>query len=62
MTWILILVAYTSMNFRAGIALTNVPGFVSEAQCKAAGDAASRLVRASVKELSYVCVQQGVPK
>lgn len=59
MTWILIL--YVS-NSEAR-ALTNIPGFQTEAQCIAAGrKAADEFGRAMFSSARYVCVEQATAK
>ena len=39
------------------VALTNVPGFKTEASCQAAGHAATPLVHDSKKEIRFVCLK-----
>jgi hypothetical protein len=59
MTWILILYIYAGAWSKGdSVALTNVPGFKSEAQCEQAGEQAMSLVNNSYKAAKYVCVEQ----
>lgn len=39
-------------------AATNVPGFISEQECNAAGNQASALVAGTKKEVVFICVKQ----
>jgi hypothetical protein len=59
MTWVLILLVHVGpMGDGNSNSLTNVPGFRSQQECNAAGQAAKRLVSGTMKELEYVCVAQ----
>ena len=59
LTFALILFAHVGVMGQGNSnAITTLPGFTSEAECRAAGDAAKKLVSGTVKEISYVCVKQ----
>lgn len=59
MEWILILFLHAgAMSDHDSMAVTNVPGFKSEQECKNAGDASSRLVSRTFKEVRFVCVSR----
>jgi hypothetical protein len=59
MSWILVLYIFAG-TFAKGdsVSLVQVPGFTSEAECKAAGAASAPLVASSVKDLRFVCLSQ----
>lgn len=58
-TWILILFVHAGMmSDKDSMALTNVPGFKTEATCQAAGKAAEALTKATTKATRFVCVKQ----
>ncbi|KQW02230.1 hypothetical protein [Rhizobacter sp. Root1221] len=59
MEFILVLYIYAGM-FAKGDSVTvqAVPGFTSEAACKAAGKAAEPLVAGSAKELRFICLKK----
>lgn len=58
MTWILVLYIYAGVFAKGdSVTMTSVPGFLSEADCAAAGTIATQLVRGSTKELRFVCVK-----
>ena len=42
-------------------ALTAVSGFVTEAECRAAGDAYAKLANGTTKQIRYTCVRQSRP-
>lgn len=59
MTWILILLVHVGMIGSGNSnAITNVPGFATEADCIAAGRQAKALVSGTVKALEFACVAQ----
>lgn len=59
MSWILVLFVHAGMlSEKDSMALTNVPGFKSEASCQAAGRAAEALTKATTKATRFVCVKQ----
>jgi hypothetical protein len=59
MSYVLVLFLYAG-SFSKGdsVAITNVPGFKSEASCVAAGKAAVVLVKNTLKEGRFVCLKQ----
>lgn len=59
-SWILILFVHAGVLSNAdSMALTNVPGFSTEAACQAAGKQSNSLVTKTTKEVKFVCVKQG---
>lgn len=40
------------------MAITNIPGFISAADCEAAGKAAKKLTEGTVKSTEYTCIAQ----
>lgn len=57
MDWVLILYIYAGALAQGdSVALTHVP-MASEQACRVAGDAAGGLVRATTKNVRYVCVR-----
>ena len=59
MTYILILfVTVGPISDMDSMALTNVPGFTSNVQCAAAGEAAVSEFSTGTKRASFVCVEQ----
>lgn len=57
--WVLIIFAHVGpMGDGNSNALTNVPGFKSEAACNAAGKKAESMASGSTKVIKFVCVQQ----
>jgi hypothetical protein len=60
MSWVLILFVHAGMlSDKDSMALTNVPGFATEAICQAAGKQAESLTKRTTKEVKFVCVKQG---
>lgn len=56
-TFVLILFFHVGMLGKTDSnASTTVPGFTSQATCAAAGEEAKKLVKGTVKEMSFVCV------
>jgi len=56
--WTLILFFHVGMLGKTDSnATTSVQGFSSVAVCQAAGEEAKKLVKGTVKEMSFVCVQ-----
>lgn len=39
------------------MALTSVPGFRTQAECKAAGDVAKKMATGTTKVIQYTCVE-----
>jgi hypothetical protein len=57
--WVLILYIYANALAKGdSVALTNVPGFKSQAGCVAAGKQADDLASLSFKTVKFICVQQ----
>ena len=57
--WVLILLVHVGPAGRTDSnSLASVPGFVSEAECQAAGKDAAKLVRMTVKDAAFVCVRR----
>lgn len=59
-TFILIIFAHVGiMGDGNSNALTNVPGFTTEAACVKAGNKVTTMSKGTVKEISFVCVSNG---
>ncbi len=59
MTWILVLFVHAGMlSDKDSMALTNVPGFKTEASCQAAGKASESLTKSTTKNVRFVCIKQ----
>ena len=59
MNWILIIFVHGSVLSNAdSIAITNVPGFKTEAACMAAGKKSEDLTKGTAKATRFVCVKQ----
>jgi hypothetical protein len=59
MSWILVLFVHAGMmSDKDSMAITNVPGFKTEAACLAAGRQSEALVKRTSKEVKFVCVKQ----
>ena len=59
MTWILVLFVHAGMlSDKDSMALTNVPGFKSEATCQAAGKSSEALAKGTTKNVRFVCIKQ----
>jgi hypothetical protein len=57
MEWVLILFIHASlMSSSDSVSLTNVP-MTTQAMCEAAGKAADKLVKGTLKEAKYICVR-----
>jgi hypothetical protein len=58
LSFILVLFLYAG-SFSKGdsVALTSVPGFATEAACMAAGDKSQALVKNTLKDARFICVQ-----
>lgn len=57
MEWVLILYIYAgAMASGDSVALTHIP-MATEQACRTAGDASNGLVRATTKNVRYVCVR-----
>lgn len=58
MSWILIVFIHAGMlSDKDSVAMTNVPGFKSEAACLAAGKQTEALVKRTTKEVKYICAK-----
>ena len=58
MMWVLILFAHAgALSNSDSMALTNVSGFKTQAQCQAAGDQAKRMNFGTTKVIKFVCVE-----
>ena len=59
MTWILVLFVHAgAMSNADSMALTNMPGFKTQASCMAAGEAAKSITSGTVKAAKFVCLKQ----
>ena len=59
MTWILVLFVHAGMlSDKDSMALSNVPGFKTEAACQAAGKSAEVLTKSTTKNTRWVCLKQ----
>jgi hypothetical protein len=59
MSWILILFVHAGViSDKDSMAITNVPGFKTEAACIASGKQSESLVKRTTKDVRYVCVKQ----
>ena len=59
MSWILVLFVHAGMlSDKDSMALTNIPGFKTEAACQAAGKSAEALTKSTTKNTRWVCVKQ----
>lgn len=59
MSYILILFIHAGMmSDKDSMAVTNVPGFKTEAACLAAGKQAEALVKRTTKEVKFICAKQ----
>lgn len=59
MEWILIALIYAGPLARGdSVALQALPGWSSQAQCQAAGKALEPLVKATAKDLRFVCIKR----
>lgn len=57
MTYVLILfMSIGMMSDKDSMALTNVPGFATQASCTMAGDTAIKAFYKGTKEAKYICV------
>lgn len=60
MTWVLIVMV--TINFgRGGGMIGGVPGFVSQDECKRAGETIKVALGSTLKDVQYVCVVQSKP-
>ena len=56
--FILVLFVYVGpMSDKDSVAITSIPGFKSEKECAAAGDASKPLVSATTKNLRFACLK-----
>lgn len=59
MSWILVIFVHASiLSDKDSMAITNVPGFKTEASCLAAGKKAKELTKGTTKDTEFVCVKQ----
>lgn len=59
MTWVLVLFVHAGMlSDKDSMALTNVPGFKTQAACEAAGKTAESLTKSTTKSTRFVCLKQ----
>ena len=59
MSWILVLFVHAGPLSNAdSMAITNVPGFKSEAACQVAGKTAESLTKGTTKNTRFVCLKQ----
>ena len=59
MSWILVIFVHAGiLSDKDSMALTNVPGFKTEASCQAAGKAAEALTKTTTKNTKWVCIKQ----
>jgi hypothetical protein len=60
MTYILVLFLHAGMlSDKDSMALTTVPGFKTESECQAAGNASKALGKGTTKDVKFVCLKQG---
>jgi hypothetical protein len=58
MIWTLILFAHAGiMSDKDSMALTTVPGFRTQQECRAAGEESKRLASSTTKVIKYTCVE-----
>jgi len=58
MIWTLILFAHAGiMSDKDSMALTNVTGFRTQAECRAAGEESKRMASSTTKVIKYTCVE-----
>jgi len=59
MSWILVVYIYAGIMAKGdSVALTNIPGFQSQAECMIAGKEGEDLVSGTAKVYRFVCVKQ----
>ena len=59
MNWILILFVHAGMmSDKDSMAITNVPGFKTEAACMASGKQSEKLASGTTKVVKFVCLKQ----
>lgn len=59
MSWVLVLFVHAGiLSGKDSMAITNVPGFNSEASCLAAGKAATALTKNTTKDTVFVCLKK----
>lgn len=57
--WILVLFVHAGiLSDSDSMAITNIPNFMTKAQCETAGKAADALTSSTTKETRHVCVEQ----
>ena len=58
MLWTLILFAHAgAMSNKDSMALTQVPGFRTQQECRAAGDDAKKMATGTTKVMKFICVE-----
>jgi hypothetical protein len=58
MLWTLILFAHVGMmSDKDSMALTNVTGFRTQAECRTAGEEAKKMASGTTKVMKYTCVE-----
>jgi hypothetical protein len=58
MFWALVLFAHAGMmSDKDSMALTTVPGFRTQAECRAAGEEAKKMASATTKVIKYTCME-----
>jgi hypothetical protein len=58
MIWVLILFAHAgAMSDKDSMAMTNVPGFKTQAECQLAGEQAKKMANLTTKVVKYTCVE-----
>ncbi len=58
MLWTLILFAHAGMmSDKDSMAMTTVPGFRTQAECRAAGEESKKMVSRTTKEMKFTCVE-----
>ena len=59
MSWILVLFVHAGvLSEKDSMAITNIPGFKTEAACNTAGRQSEALTKRTTKEVRFVCVKQ----
>lgn len=57
--WVLILFAHSGVfSSKDSMSFTNIPGFTTKTSCETAGKISADLVKGTIKDLKYVCVEQ----
>lgn len=61
MTWVLIIMVTVGAFGRGGGMIGSVPGFISQDECKRAGETIKIGLGGALKDFEYVCVVQTKP-